>query len=122
MEAPTQVNLDAGDIFNHIKAFAVHEMAKAQAIMHSAYGECKDDTAKIAAQGAHTVLKDLFEILTGTIKKAVDGTFDFKSETSKILENINAIDPYMMARIQLLAPNPAVAEANTAAPVEGTAQ
>lgn len=117
MTAPTQANLDATPIFNYIKAFNISEMAKAEEIMHSAYG--KDDVLKIAAQGAHEVLKKLFDILTVNMVQAHNGAFDFKEETNILLKGINDRDPYMIARLQLFTPSqtePAVL------PPEGAAQ
>lgn len=114
---PVQLNIL--DIFNHIKAFAVHELTKAQAILHAPYAGNDQDVVKLSAQGSHAVMGGLYNILTTTVQDALAGNFDFKSETTKLIENINAMDPFMLNKVQLVV-DQASAPAPEAEPVEIT--
>ena len=115
-----QVNLI--DIFNYVKTFAVHELAKAEDVMHGAYLGQESDIAKVAAQGAYEVMSALYDGLTTKVQEAMTGIFSFKDETASMIKNIEALDPYMLHKAQQVVENPAaapVAPEAAATPVEG---
>jgi hypothetical protein len=62
----------------------------------------------------------LFDGLTAKVQEAMTGTFSFKDETQSMIKNIEALDPYMLHKAQLVVENPAgTAPAATSTPVEG---
>lgn len=106
-----QVNLI--DIFNWTKTYAVHEMAKAEEIMHGAYLGNEADISKVCAQGAYSVAKNLLDGLSVKLQDAMQDKFSFSDDIQSMLKNIEAIDPYHLAKAQQVS--------QPTAPVEGEA-
>ena len=99
------------DIYNFTKTFVVHEMAKAEDVLHS---PTTPTSEILIASGAHYVLKTLFDRLTNGVQEHNDGKFNFKEETHNMFENIKTIDPFLCAKA-----TPATVSAVPAEPVEG---
>ncbi len=115
----TPVQFDIVDLFNYIKTFTVHEMAKAEKILHSPHTGCEGDIEKVAAQGTHALACDLFHVLTKTVNEALAGEFNFKNEITNLVENIKEIDPFLVNKIQFAVVAPAAAANSVAAPESG---
>lgn len=113
-QAPITYPVHIEDVYNYIKTFAIHEMAKAEKILHAAHRGDETDIVKIAAQGARSLAQGIFQALTDDFAKALHGTFNFKKETADLIEGIREIDPFLVNKVYYLQMT------RTPAPTEGT--
>jgi hypothetical protein len=119
MTQPVQ-NFDIVDLFNYLKTFTVHEMAKAEKILHSAHTGSETDIEKVTAQGAHALASSIYQVLTKKVNEALTGEFSFKPAIDSLISNIKEIDPFLVHKVQLATVTRAP-EPSTEAPLEGEA-
>lgn len=112
------VQVNVADMFNFVKAFATHTIAKAESVLTSAFSGSVTDLEKVAAQGAHSVGKDLLSYFND---KIVDPSFNLADETQSLLTNIQTLDPTKLFPLATVAPieaAPVATDAAVSAPID----